>query len=197
MRKPNQLHATTVVCGFVPCSHVLIFIETAHNIINIPGIFQMFASQFCEFCDSKTPACISAPLSTKPFVNKQIQQVSKLRWRSLQVPARAWISSEICPDKIMQVNIALRRVEQKKRSQFRAVEHLYFKGWGGYFQYFFKGCHFNSHYYRIFNPKKLLKRWPLPYTVNIMNLCSKHGSAFSWLVFPHSYNWWWTSLSRS
>ena len=79
MRKPNQLHATTVVCGFVPCSHVLIFIETAHNIINIPGIFQMFASQFCEFCDSKTPACISAPLSTKPFVNKQIQQVSKLR----------------------------------------------------------------------------------------------------------------------
>ena len=28
----------------------------------------------------------------------------------------------------------------------------------------------------------------LPYTVNIMNLCSKHGSAFSRLVFPHSNN---------
>lgn len=77
-RKPNQLHATTIVCGFVPCSHVLIFVEIAHNTINILGIFQVLASQFHEF-DSKTPACISAPLNTKPFVDKQIQQVSKLR----------------------------------------------------------------------------------------------------------------------
>ena len=76
MRKPNQLHATIVVCGFVPCSHILIFVEISHNTINITGIFQVlhsFVSLTVKTLLAFLPHSILSPLSinkSKKLVNK-------------------------------------------------------------------------------------------------------------------------------